>query len=182
MTSPGDEPVEIVAYDASWPARFSEEAARISRALGDRLLAIEHVGSTAVAGLAAKPVIDLLAAIDDLDDLQALRPALLTEGYEHQPAGDMDGRRFFRRFENGVRMAHLSLAEAGSRFWLDHLAFRDALRSDALLARRYAALKQRLAREVGHDRHAYTDGKDEFIAAALRRRGAASRGGRKPRC
>jgi GrpB-like predicted nucleotidyltransferase (UPF0157 family) len=163
------EPVVIVAYDASWPAKYSEEAARVSRALGERLLAIEHVGSTAVVGLAAKPVIDIVAAIDRLDSWEALTPALLAEGYAHQSAGDMDSRRFFRRFENGIRRSHLSLTEARSPFWVKHLAFRDALRSDPLLAERYAALKVRLARELGHDRRAYTDGKDEFVASVLQR-------------
>jgi len=167
------EPIEIVAYDSRWPVRFSEEAARVSRALGDRVVAIEHVGSTAVAGLAAKAVIDVLAAVDDLDRWEELRPALRAEGYDHEPAGDMEGRSFFRRFDNGVRMAHLSLSALETRFWRDHVAFRDALRADPLLARRYAALKRRLAREVGHDRRAYTDGKDEFISTALRARGAA---------
>lgn len=163
----GGEPVEIVAYDPEWPARFDAEAKRIREALGEHLVAIEHVGSTAVVGLEAKPVIDVAAAIGDLERWHGLVEPLRHAGYVHQPAGDFEGRRYFRRFEGGIRIAHLSLAEADSRFWREHLAFRDALRSDPPLARRYAALKRELAARHRRDRLAYTDAKTDFVRHAL---------------
>lgn len=131
------------------------------------MVAIEHVGSTAVPGLASKPVLDVDIAIRDLAAWAELVAPLRALGYEHQPAGDFEDRRFFRRFERGVRRAHVSLTELGSAYWCDHLRFRDALRADPRLAARYGDLKRRLAREVGHDRAAYTDGKDGFVREVL---------------
>ncbi len=131
------------------------------------MVAIEHVGSTAVPGLASKPVLDVDIAIRDLTAWAELVAPLRSLGYEHQPAGDFEDRRFFRRFERGVRRAHVSLTELGSAYWYDHLRFRDALRADPRLAARYGDLKRRLAREVGHDRAAYTDGKDGFVREVL---------------
>jgi GrpB-like predicted nucleotidyltransferase (UPF0157 family) len=160
----------IVDHDAGWIAPFEREWARIAGALGDRALAIEHYGSTAVPGLAAKPIIDVMVAVRDLDSAGDEVAALVGAGYERRSTGDLDDPRrlFFVRYEEGRRAAHLALVERDSRYWREHLAFRDALRADPRLAARYAELKRRLAVRHGDDRLAYTDGKTAFVAEALR--------------
>jgi GrpB-like predicted nucleotidyltransferase (UPF0157 family) len=148
---------------------FAEEAARLRAALGDRLLAIEHVGSTSVPGLAAKPILDLAAGVSSLADAEALFPALAALGYAHKADPDLPERLYLVKGPPERRTHHLSLAEPTSRFWRDHLRFRDLLRADAALAAGYARLKLELAERHPDDRPAYQAGKQAFIDAALSR-------------
>jgi GrpB-like predicted nucleotidyltransferase (UPF0157 family) len=161
------EPVVVVAHDPKWAADFEEEKERIVSALADRALEVEHVGSTAIPGLAAKPVLDVAVALQSINEPQEAIRLLEAAGYERRPAGDFPGRLFLRRFEGARRMSHLSLAELGSGFWREHLAFRDALRADPELADRYADLKRSLAAAYGSDREAYTEGKNSFVREVL---------------
>jgi len=133
---------------------------------------VEHVGSTAVPGLAAKPIIDLMASVRDLDAVvdQAGQP-LWADGWRYVPP-ELDNRPWRRFFvkpdESGQhRYAHLHVIAAGHPRWADQLAFRDALRRDDELARRYGDLKRRLAAEHAEDREAYTDAKGEFVRDTL---------------
>jgi GrpB-like predicted nucleotidyltransferase (UPF0157 family)/ribosomal protein S18 acetylase RimI-like enzyme len=154
--------VQLVAYDPRWPEMFCAEAERLRTLLGPGLvLRIEHIGSTAVAGLRAKPVIDIpsfeLAR-------QSILPRLRDDGWEYlwredRPPGHM---MFVRRNAAGVRTNHLHIAPAGHPMW-DRLAFRDYLRSNLDEARRYEQLKRRLASEHAGDREAYTEGKGEYV-------------------
>ena len=129
-------------------------------------LQLEHVGSTAVPGLVAKPVLDILAGYRD----RALRPrciaALSAAGYEHRGEQGIPGREFFRRGQ--PRAYHVHLAMLGGDFWHDHLAFRDLLRSDSEMRAGYAALKGALAARYPQDREAYIEGKSAFVLTALR--------------
>jgi NAD-dependent deacetylase len=142
------EPLEIVAYDPAWPRLYEEEAARVRAALGEDVVAIEHMGSTAVPGLAGKPVIDVSVGLR--------RPELSTEqvaavealGYEHLGENGLPGRLFFRRSEGGERRHHLHVVEVDGEHWHRHRAFRDYLRSHPDEAGRYAAEKLRLAAEA----------------------------------
>ncbi|HEY6016553.1 MAG TPA: GrpB family protein [Gaiellaceae bacterium] len=161
------EPVVIVEYDPEWPVRFERERDRVAAALGDLVERIEHVGSTAVPGLAAKPVVDLDAVLRSVDDWERCVEPLAAAGYERWPQGDFGDRRFLRRYEDGVRVAHLSLLGAESLVLREHLALRDLLRGDPELARRYGELKRELAAEHGDDRIAYTDAKTAFVLEAL---------------
>jgi GrpB-like predicted nucleotidyltransferase (UPF0157 family) len=136
----------------------------VAAALGDLALAIEHVGSTAVPGLPAKPIIDLAVALAGLDRADAAGLRLVGAGYERQPAGDFTGRVFMARFVEGRRHAHLSLTTLDSEFWRLHLLFRDRLREDPALAAEYEALKRRLAARHRADRQAYVEGKTAFVA------------------
>jgi GrpB-like predicted nucleotidyltransferase (UPF0157 family) len=163
-----DEPVVIVPYDPGWAARFEEERARVAAVLRDAAARIEHVGSTAVPGLAAKPVIDLDAVLREPDAWERHGDALARLGYEHYRRGDFADRRFFRRFEDGRRVAHLSLLGAESPVLAQHVALRDRLRGDPALTARYDRLKRGLAARFGADRDGYTQAKTAFVLEALR--------------
>ena len=155
----------VVAPDPGWPARFEIERARIAPLLPGA--EIHHIGSTAVPGLPAKPIIDVMALVDDMD---AAVPALIERGgYRYPEATNamLTDRRFLCRPSPAARTHHLHLAD--DRAVLDrHLRFRDALRADAALAAAYGELKLRLAERHRRDREAYTDAKTKFIDAVAR--------------
>ena len=167
-----DQPIKVVPYDAAWPARFEQERDALVPVLGDVAVGgLHHVGSTAVPGLAAKPTIDVLAGIRDLDVARDRFPLLARLEYHYAPYRQ-DEMHWFCKPSPKVRAFHLHLVPYGSRRYTQELAFRDFLRADRGAARGYEALKLRLASEFEYDREAYTDAKAQFIAAALQ---AASR-------
>lgn len=162
MTAP-DAPVEIVPPDPSWPALFAEEAEVLRRALAPWLAGpIEHIGSTAVAGLAAKPVIDIMAGVHTLDES---RPAIAAaEGlrYCYSPYRP-DVEHWFCKPSFAFRTHHLHLIPVTAPEWRRAIAFRDYLRGHAGVAAEYEALKRRLALAHRLDREAYTLAKKPFI-------------------
>ncbi|HET7229843.1 MAG TPA: GrpB family protein [Longimicrobium sp.] len=160
--------VRVVPHHPAWAALFAEEAARLRSALGSAVIDIEHIGSTSVPGLAAKPILDLSASVPSLADEVRLIPALERLGYQHKADPDIPERLYFVKGPPERRTHHLSLAEPGSRFWREHLRFRDLLRADPVLAAEYARLKHDLAARHACDRLAYTTGKKSFIDAAVR--------------
>ena len=167
--------VRLVAHDPTWLALFVAEAQRLRASLGPELpLAVEHTGSTAVPGLVAKPILDLLAGYRAGAQVESYVAALVRAGYVHRGEQGISGREFFRRGE--PRAYHLHLVVQGGPFWHEHLAFRDALRGDAAVRDAYAALKLELARRYPRDREAYIEGKSAFVqgvvAEALARREA----------
>lgn len=161
-----DAPVEIVEYDPAWPGLFVAERERIEPLLGGA--EIHHFGSTAVPGLAAKPVIDMIALVDDLD---AHIAALTTSGGYQFPRAfnaTLAHRRFLCYPSATVRTHHLHLVDQTVELER-RLRFRDRLRADAALAEEYATLKRALAERHREDREAYTEAKAEFIRANLGR-------------
>jgi len=159
--------VRVVPYDPAWPTLYTAELTRVEpilRAHGISL-AFEHTGSTAVPGLAAKPILDLLAGRRSEQDRGSSIAALEAAGYTYRGEQGIPGRDFFRRGD--PRQYHIHLTEIDSDFWRDHLAFRNYLRAnpDALAA--YAALKQELAARYPRDREAYIDGKTAFVERTL---------------
>ena len=162
------EPVVLVDYDPEWPRAFEGERDRIARALGPLALAVEHHGSTAVPGLAAKPILDIMVAVARLDEVEEHERRLVAAGYDRREVGDLPGRLYFQRWIDRRRHVHLSLTELGSDFWREHLVFRDALRRDPKLLQAYADLKRDLAARYREDRLGYTDAKTGFIRKALR--------------
>ncbi len=160
--------VVVVPSDPRWPVLFEEAAAELRATLGPAILAVHHVGSTAVPGLCAKPILDVLVTVPDFDDPRELFAPIALLGYEYRPDEEIPDRHYFRRPAGGeVRTHHLSLAEPGSRHHRVTLAFRDALRRDARLANAYARLKLALAERFPRDRPAYIDGKSQFVAEVL---------------
>lgn len=159
----GEAPVEIVSYDPSWPLQFAEEAAVLRGALTTWLVGpIEHIGSTAVPGLAAKPVIDIMAAVQTLDASQPAIPAATALGYCYFPYRP-ESEHWFCKPSPAFRTHHLHLVPIDSPQWLRAIAFRNYLRSHSDVAGEYETLKRRLALEHRHDREAYTEAKHPFI-------------------
>ncbi len=160
-------PVEIVDYDARWPESFRAEQRALEAVLKPWLAgAIEHVGSTAIAGMPAKPVIDIMAGVADLEASRPAIEAVSQLGYVYFPYR-ADIMHWFCKPSAAFRTHHLHLVPVGSRRWEECLAFRDAIRNDAALAKEYAALKMRLATEFRFDREAYTEGKTPFVRRVL---------------
>jgi GrpB-like predicted nucleotidyltransferase (UPF0157 family) len=161
------EPARIVAYDSAWPVRFERERTLLARAIGRWAPGgIHHVGSTAVPGLDAKPVIDILVGVAGLAESRAAFEPLAELRYLYAPHR-ADEMHWFCKPNPARRTHHLHLVPAGSRRFAAELAFRDALRGDRALATDYAGLKRRLAADLRDDREAYTEAKAAFIEAVL---------------
>lgn len=160
--------VVIAAYDPSWPEVFAGEAQAIRQVLGDTLIGIEHVGSTAIMGLASKPIIDIVVSVSSLAAGTAATPALEALGYDCRGENSIPGRLFFRKgLIEFRRTHHLHLVEAGHEQWESMLTFRDYLRSHPSDARRYEELKRALAEKFRDNRSAYTNSKADFVQAVL---------------
>ena len=169
MSDVKDEPVRVDAYDPAWPLRFEEERPAIEEILGRSITGgVHHVGSTAVPGLAAKPVIDILVGIDDLEGGRAYIAPLAELGYQYAPYR-ADEMLWFCKPDPARRTHHLHLVPTGSPRFRAELAFRDHLRGHPDVAERYAVLKRRLATRFEHDREAYTRSKEDFIRDVLDR-------------
>jgi GrpB-like predicted nucleotidyltransferase (UPF0157 family) len=165
------EPIEIVQWRPEWARQAEEEIRALEILLSPWLTAgIEHVGSTAVQGLVAKPVLDLMAGVASLDTDAEVAEVLAVNDWHFVPP-DLDDRpfrRFFVKVQEGRRLAHLQIIESSNSRWSDQLTFRDSLRADESLANDYAELKRRLAAEHAEDREAYTEAKSNFIQSVLR--------------
>jgi GrpB-like predicted nucleotidyltransferase (UPF0157 family) len=164
---PTDEPIQLAPPDPSWPARFEEERVALEQAIGQWVEGgIHHVGSTAVPGLEAKPIIDILAGVRDLESARECFGPLARLGYLYAPYLPEE-MHWFCKPDPARRTHHLHLVPAGSRRFRDELSFRDRLRADPKLAVEYAALKRDLAERHREDREAYTDAKSALIRAVL---------------
>jgi GrpB-like predicted nucleotidyltransferase (UPF0157 family) len=165
------EGARLVPYDPAWPAAFEAEAARIRRVLGAMALRIDHNGSTSIAGLAAKPVIDIQISVASLQPIAAYGEPLAALGYVHVPHPDDRFCPFFHRPLRWPHTHHIHVVEAGGAEERRTLAFRDYLRDDADTARQYEQLKQDLVRRIGLNddasREAYAAAKTEFIERVI---------------
>lgn len=156
--------IAVVPYDPRWPQEFDRAAGEVIPALGPRLLAIHHIGSTSIPRIHAKPVIDILAIVEELHALDERTTEMEALGYQVLGEFGMEGRRYFRRNDSTGRRTHQIHAFAqGSPHVARHLAFRDFMRAHRDAARQYGDLKRRLARAHPYDMEAYMDGKDGFI-------------------
>ncbi len=170
-------PVAVVAHRPGWADEFAAERDRLVPHLAPWLTGgLHHVGSTAVAGLAAKPVIDMVAGVASLAGARAALPVLAELGYGHADHRPHEALWFFLPSTSAERLderrCHLHLTAVGSDLWVERLAFRDALRADAGLAREYEELKLALAREADGI-EGYTAGKRAFVARVLAGAGVA---------
>lgn len=163
------EPIRLVPHQAAWSQSFATERDRLLALFPHDLRAVEHIGSTAIPGMPAKPIVDLLAGVDSMAVADALFDQVLAHGYATSRAFNemLADRRWFMRSVNGRRTHHLHIVVLDSPTWHKHLLFRDRLRANASLAQSYANLKVDLAARFEHDREAYTDGKSEFVASVL---------------
>jgi GrpB-like predicted nucleotidyltransferase (UPF0157 family) len=160
-------PIALAPYDPDWPTRFEEERLRLECVLAPWLAAgLHHIGSTAIPGISAKPIIDMMAGVRDLEAAEAAFDPLREEGYVYDPHRPGIAHHFAK--PSPRRAAYgLHLTVPGSDLWRERLAFRDVLRSDVGLIAEYEALKRRLAREHPDDLQAYTSGKRAFVARVL---------------
>jgi len=155
--------VHIVPYDPEWPQLFQEEKARLMTALSHVVHDIEYIGSTSVPGLAAKPIIDIIASVDSLDDHKELVRLLEALGYEYMPERIFTDRVFFPKGPRENRTHHLSLVIKGSVGWYDPIKFRDYLISHEDARFLYQNIKQELAAQYPNDRARYTEAKEHVI-------------------
>jgi putative glutamine amidotransferase len=155
----------IETYDPAWPARFDDEAGRLRAALGDRAVRIDHVGSTAVPGLAGKPVVDIQVSVASMAPRSNYLEPLRALGYRWAIDPWPSDHEFFSRDENGDRAYHVHVCAAGGRWERRHLVFRDWLRSHPDDAAAYERRKRELADRHPRDTYGYTDGKTDFIRA-----------------
>jgi GrpB-like predicted nucleotidyltransferase (UPF0157 family) len=161
--------VVVVDYDPQWPSQYEEEKERILDVIGYVAVAIEHIGSTAVPGLGAKPIIDIMVAVARLADAERCIEPLQEIGYEYVPEYNdlIPERRYFHKGPPGARTYHLHMVELTSEFWERHLLFRDSLRVHPEEAQRYDQLKKDLAAKFGSDRDGYTEAKTSFIESVI---------------
>ncbi|AWN49879.1 GrpB family protein [Methylobacterium terrae] len=158
----------LVSYDPRWPQMYADEAARLAAVFADRLIALHHVGSTAVPGLVAKPEIDILAEVGEGADTQQWDSPLADLGYRR--GGDLSpDHLFFKRDVNGVRTHKLHVCTAHHPDAQKVLAFRNLLRADPAARERYGAFKQKIATDESLDMKRYLSLKEPFIAAMQRR-------------
>jgi GrpB-like predicted nucleotidyltransferase (UPF0157 family) len=158
-----EEPVYVVPYDPAWARRFEEERERLARALAPWIAGtIEHIGSTAVPGLPAKPVIDIMVGVGDLPSSLDARAALAPLGYVYFPYR-ADVMHWFCKPSPARRTHHLHLVPSETALWAERVAFRDYLRTSPAARAEYAALKASLAARHRFDREAYTEAKGPFI-------------------
>lgn len=161
--------VRIVSYDPEWPKLFAAEKQRLQVALGGKIGAVEHIGSTSVPGLAAKPLIDMIAEVDNPSIYKELIAPLKKLGYEFMPERVFADRVFFPKGPRAERTHHLSLVVKNSDSWRRPLQVRDYLRKDPEAREAYQRLKEDLARQYPTDRKSYTSAKGEFIELRLQR-------------
>ena len=169
------DPIIIVPYDTAWPGRFQQLAMDLRAALGDIALRIDHIGSTAVPGLAAKPVIDIQIMVAAFEPFEPIREPLAGLGYRWRADNPDLTKRYFREAP-GTPRTHVHVRRHGSWSAQFALLFRDYLRSNQEAATHYAAVKARLASEFREDRQAYTQGKGPIIWALMMEADAWSQG------
>ena len=155
--------VEVVPYCTKWPEQYRQEAEAISQILGDKLVAIHHIGSTSVPGLAAKPIIDIMPVVHQIETVDNLSAGFEALGYEVMGEFGIPGRRYFRKgIERRTHQIHI-FEQSDQENILRHLAVRDYLRTHPEAAGAYAKLKMQLAAQFPFDIEAYCDGKDAFV-------------------
>ena len=159
--------VRLVPYDSTWPLEFAVEAERIMRACDGLPIRLEHVGSTSIPGLAAKPVIDILAGRPGNVSGSRYIDAFKQVGYEHKGAYGIPGRNYFRRGSPSTH--HVHMVSWSSDLWRDHLLFRDYLRARPDIAREYETIRRELAALYLQDKGQYTDAKGPFVRSIVRR-------------
>lgn len=166
--------IEVVAYDATWPDAFQKEANALRQVFGTRAVAIEHIGSTSVPGLQAKPIIDVLIVLDSTDDLALFSPAMEALGYrvrgeclEAEIPGT-PGRFYFSKDHGDVRTHQVHVCRVGHPQVPDLLAFRDYLRVHPAVARDYETVKQRAAAEHRDTITGYMRQKAAFMTDTIR--------------
>ncbi|OXM16096.1 GrpB family protein [Paenibacillus herberti] len=162
-----DPAIIISDYQNNWAAEYEHEAERIRSALGALIIEIEHIGSTSIEGMAAKPLIDMMISVQRLDDVEMLVDPLAQLNYEYVHKPKFSNRLFFRKGPWRAGTHHLHVYAKNSKEWNQQLLFRNFMQANRDQAQAYMELKRELAIRYRHDRVSYTAGKDEFIRRIL---------------
>jgi GrpB-like predicted nucleotidyltransferase (UPF0157 family) len=162
-----DEPIEVVPYDARWAAWYAVDAAELAYAVGRRVRAVEHFGSTAIAGLCAKPIIDVLVAFVEWPLALCDRVALESLAYEYLGEAGVPGREYFRR--RAEHATNVAVVEWGGALWMDNLVLRDFLRAHPDTAREYAEEKQRAWSQGARTLLRYSSAKSRYVSELVSR-------------
>lgn len=157
--------VRLIPYTPEWKRYFEQEKNALQEVLGSTILEIQHVGSTAIPGMPAKPIVDIAIAVADFEEARVCIPLIETLGYEYKGEFGIPRRHYFVKGE--PRLFHIHMSEITSTEWQNHILFRDFLCRHPEDAREYAQLKQQLALRYPHDREAYLEGKAAFIEGVL---------------
>lgn len=155
--------ITVAPYDTNWPNLFHQESEKLHSVLGDQLVDIHHIGSTAIPGIWAKPVIDIIPVVKDIASVDRYNPAMKAAGYIPMGEYGIPFRRYFQKDKDGFRTHNIHVFEHGNLEIERHLAFRDYMRSHPKEAEAYSVLKQQLAVQFPNDIRAYCDGKDHLI-------------------
>jgi len=163
--------VELCDHDVSWEENAKENMIKLRLIFGEIAIDIQHVGSTAILPIKAKPIIDIAVAVNNFDDITALIPKLELSGFIHRPQNHEPPEVYFSCGDElaDTRTHHIHVVKAGSKEWQDYINFRDYLNAYPSVAKEYEHLKLHLMKEYKHDRLSYTNGKAEFIQKALRK-------------
>ncbi|SMF86989.1 GrpB domain, predicted nucleotidyltransferase, UPF0157 family [Paenibacillus uliginis N3/975] len=162
------EQVIVSEYNPEWKKQYEDERVKISEALQDILMTIEHIGSTSVPGLGAKPIIDMMVGVMDLDQVgQEQIDRLMKIGYEYVHKPDFPERKFFRKGKWRAGTHHLHIYEMSGAQWRNNMLFRNYLRNHADTLAQYYQLKKELEARHKHDRVQYTAGKETFIQEVI---------------
>ncbi|QFF99649.1 GrpB family protein [Psychrobacillus glaciei] len=153
--------VEVVSYSADWKDRFKEEAEQLQKIFGSEMITIHHIGSTSVNGLSAKPIIDLMPVVRDINNMDAFNDAMIAIGYEPKGENGLSGRRYFQKGGDN-RTHHVHIYEMNSPEIKRHLAFREYLRKHPKVAKDYGQLKEKLAKQFPYDVESYINGKEQL--------------------
>ena len=160
--------VRVEGYNPNWQKEFEAERQRLFETFGEKILEVEHIGSTSIPGLAAKPIIDMVVAVKSFDDLPEFIDELQKLGYEYMPERLFDNRKFFPKGSQENRTHHLNLVlQDDPEQWTKPIAFRDYLRTHGREREEYAKLKITLAQEYTNDRATYTKMKDDFFQSTI---------------
>lgn len=160
--------IEVIPYDPAWKSEFIKIRDSLLEMAGDLIIAVEHVGSTSVEGLSAKPIIDIDLVMESYDRLPAIIERLQSYGYEHQGNLGIEGREAFRRLQPDSFMKyHLYVCPKDGKGYIEHIAFRDYLRTHPAAIREYEDVKLKLAEQFRYDIDAYCEGKTEVVRSIL---------------
>jgi GrpB-like predicted nucleotidyltransferase (UPF0157 family) len=156
--------IEIVEYNPGWAEMYESMKGLFIGSFGDKIAGIEHIGSTSVPGLCAKPIIDILLGVHALDDADSIVPNMIKFGYDYisKYEDEMPYRRYFDRIENGISKFHVHTVVINSSFWNRHIKFRNILRKDEKIKDDYCKLKKDLAKKEWKDANEYAGAKTEF--------------------
>lgn len=163
--------VKLLPYNYEWAELYKQEEKLLYSLIGQYIIDIQHVGSTSIEGLDAKPIIDIAAGVKSLDDVEKFRNLLEGAGYQYRGSAGVEGRVMFAKGSEDSRSHYLHIEVYGGKLWENHIYFRDYLCLHKESLEEYSKLKKELAAKFGEDRKSYTSAKNDFISSILKRAG-----------